>query len=119
MQKLHKSFFLLSVAFLVSCAQLGLEKPDTTPQRLAYATTTITQVREQTFHLLQNKRLNVEDARKVQNLADVARLGVEKSTDLYFAKTNNNKPEAMRFLESAEQALAEAVDILQKMQIRP
>ncbi len=119
MRNLNKVFFLLLVVFLVSCAQLGLEKPDTTPQRLAYATTTITQLREQTFHLLERNRISVNDARKVQNLADMARLGVEKSTDLYFSKTNSNKSEAVRLLESVEQALAEATDIVQKMQQRP
>src|SRR5260221_10415735 len=95
MRNLNKAFFLLSVVFLISCAQLGLEKPDTTPQRLAYATTAITDIREQTFHLLEAKRIDVSDARKVQNLADVARLGVERATDLYFSKTNSDKSGAL------------------------
>jgi len=119
MRQLNKSFFLFSVVFLVSCTQLGLEKPDTTPQRFAYAITAITNIREQTVQLLSNKRIEVQDARKVQDLADIARLGIEKAIDLYFSKTNSDKPGALRMLESAEMAIMEATDFIQKVQKRP
>ena len=117
MKRLYAVRYLLLLMFVAGCAQLGLEKPDTTPQRLAYALIAITEARETTLHLLQAKRIDPVDARKVQTLADVARMTVDQVRDLYYVKAD--KSGAAQALSSAELVLNELSNILNTKTLRP
>lgn len=117
MKRLYALRYLLLLMFVAACVQLGLEKPDTTPQRIAYAIVAITEAREATLHLLSVKRIDPPDARKVQTLADVARISVDQARDLYYVKSDTTG--ALKALQSAELILNEVNQILATKAIRP
>ena len=68
--------FLLQVALIllvISCASLGLVQPKTFNQRLVYAYSSVTSVRQVAKSLLESGAITVKDAGDVQAQADTTR----------------------------------------------
>ncbi len=110
-----RKLLLFAALLLASCAQLGLEKADSTPQRIAYGISTVTDIREQATVMVKAGTLKPADARKVQELADMARLGFEQAKNIYFdpmRASGTGKVDAVRVLETMETLLVNAQGIL-------
>lgn len=70
-------YFLLAVVFaLAACAQLGLNTPDTTAERIAAAKATATQVVTTTTTLLNAKAISSLDAENALRVTDAAMGGI-------------------------------------------
>lgn len=101
-----RKFAALSVVTLlfgiIACAQLGLTVPENTSQRLAYAYSMVTAVRQQAVVSLENKRISVADAQQVQRLADLARVSLDQARDMV---TKGDQANGLKTLQIAEQIL--------------
>lgn len=70
-----KQFFMLFfvVSLISSCAEFGLEKPETVKQKLDYSYVTLSSVRNSAADALNSGNLSKDDARRVLIVTDQAR----------------------------------------------
>lgn len=110
---MRKRYFVLPVIAMVltACAQLGLLQPKEQPEKIAYGYGTLTQIRTQAAMLLKQKQLSVETAKQIQQLTDVARAGLDKARDLFYA---GNLSESQKQLELSSTLLREAQQYLER-----
>jgi hypothetical protein len=66
----------LATALLMGCASMGVPEAKTFEDKLAVATTSVTQVRKVALVLLEGNKISKADAQNVQNQADAAREGI-------------------------------------------
>ena len=100
--KLRSSLVLVALLLLSACGALGLSKPATIDQRLAYAEGQVTAAYETIANLATRKRISAETGAKL--IADVDSASASLKTARIFL--GSDQP------ASAETALAAAVKIL-------
>lgn len=83
MNKLAYRFatFVMALA-IAGCSTLGLEKPQTTNDRIGVSIVTVTTIRDLSTTLLRAGRISVADKENVERQADVARAGLEVARTL-------------------------------------
>jgi hypothetical protein len=108
---MRKFLSLLAVCFTISflpgCEQLGLNKASSIEEKIAYGYSSIASIRSTTADLLTAKRIQVEDAKMVQAMADNART----SLDIAKGAVQNGRP------KDAQAALNLATKVLVELQV--
>lgn len=82
MQLAYRSFFLLLLAWMVACAQVGLPPAETFSDKLAAGYSLNAQVRATAAELLKIKKISVADAEQVLAQTDNARAGLDVAREL-------------------------------------
>jgi len=106
------TFLLLSV---MACAQLGLVTPQNHTQRLAYAYTMVTAVRDQAKVSLENKRISVVDAQQVLRLSDLARVSLDQARVMM---EKGDQANGLQTLQVAEQILLQLQSYIKSKEAR-
>lgn len=85
MQTLYRAqyaFLAFLLVFLAACQPLGIPKPETFNERLAFGYSTVTTARQTALTLLQSGKISADDAQQVQGQADNARTGLDIARSL-------------------------------------
>jgi hypothetical protein len=105
LKNLVYSAAMVAVAAIVGCSTAGLPEAKTFNERAAVAYGTVTAVRNTTTELLVSKKITNQDARNVQDQADLARAGIDTAVSVHTSDPNG-----------AESRLTTATTILQALQ---
>ena len=74
--------WLIAVLLLVGCETLGIPKPESFKEKLAFGYATVTSVRQSATTLLTAKKISADDAQHVQDQANNARTGLDVARGL-------------------------------------
>lgn len=77
MKPILRYWYLLVMALLIGCAQLGLPQAETFNQKMAVAYASVTQIRTTASQLLDAKKISADDAQNVLAATDSARAGLD------------------------------------------
>ena len=84
------------------CESLGLVTPRTVPDKIAYGYATVTQIAQATTSLLQQKKISVETAKRVQSGLNLSLSALNESRDLHYS---GNQKDALAKVNAALKVL--------------
>lgn len=107
--KWQLAFLLLLSVTAVACAQLGLVQPQTTPEKLAVAYGTVTQVRIQAAALLKQKLISADEGNQILEITNLARKALDAAQKQHFSGDERGATDGLKLvsamLEDAQEFL--------------
>ncbi len=78
----HTAMLVLTV-LMTSCAVFGVPPPETFNQRVSFALSNVTAVRESATEAVSSGSISADDAQNVQNQANTAREGIDIAVSIH------------------------------------